>query len=85
MPLLQIDEMNNSRLLSFHISAIVGQAIYGTDTHIFLRSYVRSIQYCAEKPENSRRPNYEYSLKAEDKLNFILKLVFSPSLKRETA
>jgi len=36
MPLRQMDEMKNSQLLSFHISAIVGQAVYGTDTHIFL-------------------------------------------------
>jgi hypothetical protein len=78
MPLLQMDEMKNSRLLSFHISATVGRAFYGTDTHIFIRSYIRSIKYCADKPENSQRHNYEYSLKAEDKLNFILKYIFSP-------
>jgi len=72
MPLLQMDETKNSQVLSFHISAIAEQAIYGTDNHIFLRWYIRPIKYCANKPENSQRPNYEYSLKAEDNINFIL-------------
>jgi len=53
MSLRQMDEMKNSRLLSFHISAIVGQAMYGTDTQIFLWWYIRPIKYCADNPENS--------------------------------
>jgi hypothetical protein len=71
-----MDEMKNSRLLPFHISAIAGQTIYGTDTHIFLWWYIRPVKYCADSPENVWSPNYEYSLKADDKLNSILKCSF---------
>jgi len=62
MPLRQMDEMKNSRLLSFHISAIAGQTIYGTNTQIFLWWYIHPIKYCADNPENIQSPNYEYSL-----------------------
>jgi hypothetical protein len=57
MPNRQMDEMKNSQLLSVHIPAIVGQAIYGTHTHIFLWWYIHSIKRCADKSENFQRPN----------------------------